>query len=214
MRHTARRTATGSGSTCISNFRSREEVLGSVNFIFEQIMRRELGGICYDGQAALYPGASYDPQLDGQGRSLNRAELILVDTSDDGLAGETGREREARAVARRIKELLLSGRVLDKASGTYRAPRYKDIVILTRSIKGWADVFAAVLGEEGIPAYAGSREGYFETYEVSVLLDYLRILDNFMQESAADGCTDLPVCRSERAAAGGHPQCISGTSLL
>lgn len=164
------------------NFRSREEVLGSVNFIFEQIMRRELGGICYDGQAALYPGASYDPQLDGQGRSLNRAELILVDTSDDGLAGETGREREARAVARRIKELLLSGRVLDKASGTYRAPRYKDIVILTRSIKGWADVFAAVLGEEGIPAYAGSREGYFETYEVSVLLDYLRILDNFMQE--------------------------------
>ena len=164
------------------NFRSREEVLGSVNFIFEQIMRRELGGICYDGQAALYPGASYDPQLDGQGRSLNRAELILVDTSDDGLAGETGRERDARAVARRIKELLLSGRVLDKASGTYRAPRYKDIVILTRSIKGWADVFAAVLGEEGIPAYAGSREGYFETYEVSVLLDYLRILDNFMQE--------------------------------
>ncbi len=164
------------------NFRSREEVLGSVNFIFEQIMRRELGGICYDGQAALYPGASYDPQLDGQGRSLNRAELILVDTSDDGLAGETGREREARAVARRIKELFLSGRVLDKASGTYRAPRYKDIVILTRSIKGWADVFAAVLGEEGIPAYAGSREGYFETYEVSVLLDYLRILDNFMQE--------------------------------
>lgn len=164
------------------NFRSREEVLGSVNFIFEQIMRRELGGICYDGQAALYPGASYDPQLDGQGRSLNRAELILVDTSDDGLAGETGREREARAVARRIKELLLSGRVLDKASGTYRAPRYKDIVILTRSIKGWADVFAAVLGEEGIPAYAGSCEGYFETYEVSVLLDYLRILDNFMQE--------------------------------
>ncbi len=197
------------------NFRSREEVLGSVNFIFEQIMRRELGGICYDEQAALYPGASYEPQLDGQKRSINRAELILVDTSDDGVAeennsksgqgqgqdpgaetgekpasgtvaagttGESGREREARAVARRIKELLLSGRVLDKASGTYRAPRYKDMVILTRSIKGWADVFAAVLGEEGIPAYAGSREGYFETYEVSVLLDYLRILDNFMQE--------------------------------
>lgn len=194
------------------NFRSRDEVLGSVNFIFEQIMRKELGGILYDEQAALYPGASYEPQMDEQGKSINQAELILVDTSDDHEAGEssqtgeekaadacgeegrttetqaarpsvgTGREREARAVARRIKELLKYGRVLDKASGTYRAPRYKDMVILTRSIKGWADVFAAVLGEEGIPAYAGSREGYFETYEVSVLLDYLRILDNFMQE--------------------------------
>ncbi len=30
--------------------------------------------------------------------------------------------------------------------------------------------------------YVGSREGYFETYEVSVLLDYLQILDNERQD--------------------------------
>lgn len=177
------------------NFRSREEVLTSVNFIFEQIMRKELGGILYDEEAALCPGASYEPQTDGAGESIYQTELLLVDTSEPEIKeaadaepeerkqkGGSRREMEARAVARRIKELLQSGRVLDKASGAYRAPKYGDIVILTRSIKGWADVFAAVLGEEGIPAYAGSREGYFETYEVSVLLDYLKILDNFMQE--------------------------------
>ncbi|PWJ51501.1 helicase-exonuclease AddAB subunit AddA [Faecalicatena contorta] len=177
------------------NFRSREEVLTSVNFIFEQIMRKELGGILYDEEAALCPGASYEPQTDGAGESIYQTELLLVDTSEPEIKeaadaepeerkqkGGIRREMEARAVARRIKELLQSGRVLDKASGAYRAPKYGDIVILTRSIKGWADVFAAVLGEEGIPAYAGSREGYFETYEVSVLLDYLKILDNFMQE--------------------------------
>lgn len=55
-------------------------------------------------------------------------------------------------------------------------------MILTRSIKGWADVFAQVLAEEGISAHVGSREGYFETYEVSVLLDYLQILDNERQD--------------------------------
>lgn len=177
------------------NFRSREEVLTSVNFIFEQIMRKELGGILYDEEAGLCPGASYEPQTDGAGESIYQTELLLVDTSEPEIKGAVDeepeerkqkggsrREMEARAVARRIKELLQSGRVLDKASGTYRAPKYGDIVILTRSIKGWADVFAAVLGEEGIPAYAGSREGYFETYEVSVLLDYLKVLDNFMQE--------------------------------
>lgn len=161
------------------NFRSREEVLSSVNFIFEQIMRKELGGILYDEEAALCPGASYEPQVDGAGESIYQTELLLVDTAE---SEGSRREMEARTVARRIKELLQRGRVLDKASGTYRAPKYGDIVILTRSIKGWADVFAAVLGEEGIPAYAGSREGYFETYEVSVLLDYLKVLDNFMQE--------------------------------
>ncbi len=96
MRHTARRIATGSGLTCIRISRSREEVLGSVNFIFEQIMRRELGGICYDEQAALYPGASFEPQLDGQKRSINRAELILVDTSDDGVARENNSKIRAR----------------------------------------------------------------------------------------------------------------------
>lgn len=174
------------------NFRSREEVLSSVNFIFEHIMRKELGGILYDKQAALYPGAAYEPQVDAAGRSINQTELLLVDTSEIQAQEEeeipppgkmrTGKELEAKAIAKRIKELLQSGRVLDKATGKYRAPRYQDIVILTRSIKGWADTFAEVLGEEGIPAYAGSQEGYFETYEVSILLDYLRILDNFRQE--------------------------------
>ncbi|MGC4019005.1 MAG: helicase-exonuclease AddAB subunit AddA [Muricomes sp.] len=166
------------------NFRSREEVLSSVNFIFEQIMRKELGGILYDEETALYPGASYEPQTDGEGKTLYETELLLIDTSvpeDEEVEDTSPRELEARAVAYRIKELMQSGKVLDKATGTYRAPRYGDMVILTRSIKGWADVFATVLGEEGIPAYAGSREGYFETYEVSVLLDYLKILDNFRQ---------------------------------
>ena len=49
-------------------------------------------------------------------------------------------------------------------------------------MKGWAEDFSAVLAEEGIPAYSVSREGYFETYEVSVLLDYLKILDNGRQD--------------------------------
>ena len=173
------------------NFRSREEVLHSVNFIFEHIMRKELGGIRYNEEAALFPGAAYEPLLDETGQSVCETELLIVDTAEQPEEGEmeatvggqeSPREREARAVAHRIKELLQNGSVLDKAAGTYRAPEYRDMVILIRSIKGWADIFSTILAEEGIPAYAGSREGYFETYEVSVLLDYLKILDNFMQE--------------------------------
>ena len=49
------------------NFRSRPEVLESVNFIFRQIMGEDLGGIAYDEAAALYPGASFpegqDPEF-------------------------------------------------------------------------------------------------------------------------------------------------------
>lgn len=173
------------------NFRSREEVLSVVNFIFENIMQKSLGGITYDEQAALYPGASYEAVRDTLGNSLYQAELILVDTSKDKDTGlervqepeqESGREREARAVAGRIKELLKNGRVMDGETGERRPPTYKDIVILTRSSRGWADVFGRVLAQEGIPACAESREGYFETYEVSILLSYLKVLDNFRQE--------------------------------
>ncbi len=44
------------------NFRSRREVLDSVNDLFYRIMGKTLGGVEYDAQAALYPGASY-PEL-------------------------------------------------------------------------------------------------------------------------------------------------------
>lgn len=173
------------------NFRSRPEVLDSVNFIFRKIMRRELGGIVYDEQAALYPGAEFEPVIRADGSPAQETEVILLDASkpefsedaaDRVYAEGNARQLEARAVAKRIKELIRDARVKDKETGELRKAAYRDIVILTRSIKGWADVFSAVLAEEGIPTYAGSREGYFETYEVSVLLDYLQILDNQRQD--------------------------------
>lgn len=69
--------------------------------------------------------------------------------------------------------------------------RYSDIVILIRSVKGFADVFTEVLNREGIPAYAGTREGYFATQEIGVLLDYLQVLDNRQQDIPWPRCLDL-----------------------
>ncbi|MDE6601431.1 MAG: UvrD-helicase domain-containing protein [Lachnospiraceae bacterium] len=46
------------------NFRSRREVIDSVNAVFARIMGKEMGGIVYDEKAALHPGAVY-PQREG-----------------------------------------------------------------------------------------------------------------------------------------------------
>ena len=161
------------------NFRSRAEVLDSVNYIFRQLMYRELGGIEYDDRAALYPGAQFPP-LPDHGEDPYRSELLLLDKKDTG--EDDAAQAEARMIARRIHGLIRDGSVYDKETETLRRVRYSDIVILARSIRGWAETCSSVLGEEGIPAYSVSREGYFETYEVSVLLDYLRILDNARQD--------------------------------
>ena len=160
------------------NFRSRSQVLGSVNYLFRQLMTQSLGGITYDDQAALYVGASY-PEGEGQ-----ETEVLMIDSRmEEYEAGKIPeRELEARVIARRIKELLSSFQVVDKETGDFRPVRYRDIVILTRSVQGIADVFAEVLNREGIPAYAGTKEGYFDAWEVGVVLDYLRILDNRCQD--------------------------------
>lgn len=173
------------------NFRSRKEVLDCVNHIFRQIMKKELGGIEYDDSAALYPGADFPP-VSGRQVDSWKSELLLLDKEDTGEDDE--KSAEARMIARRIKELMRSGAVLDKETRQYRSVQYRDIVILTRSIRGWAEVFSSVLAEEGIPAYSVSREGYFETYEVSVLLDYLKILDNARQDLPLAAVLTSPFC--------------------
>ena len=165
------------------NFRSRREVLDTVNLIFGKIMTKKLGGITYDEGAKLHEGASYDKR-DGM-----RSEAILVHMDafkeEQDKLEYTQREFEAKAAAKRIKELLESQQVLDKQTGTYRLVQYRDIVILTRSLKGWTNVFAEILQAEGIPTYTSNKEGYFETLEIGVLLNYLKILDN--------RCQDLPL---------------------
>ena len=161
------------------NFRSRPEVLDSVNDIFRRIMKKDLGGIEYDDSAALYPGAAFPPLPEGKEETC-RTELLLLD--EDGLKGEAKKRAEAEMIADRIHGIIRDGVVLDKETGGYRKVHYRDIVILTRSIRGWADLCSRVLAEAGIPAYSVSREGYFETYEVSILLDYLKILDNARQD--------------------------------
>ena len=84
-------------------------------------------------------------------------------------------------------------RVTDKESGKLRPLQYRDIVILTRSSRGFSDVFVEILGQEGIPAFAGTKEGYFATQEIGVLLDYLRVLDNARQDLPLTAVLSSPI---------------------
>lgn len=162
------------------NFRSRWEVLESINYLFRQIMTKALGGIVYDEQAALYPGAEY-PECEGGFSAATEVLMIDTNTSEDE-AQIREKELEARAIAGRIRKLMRCHKVTDKTTGKLRPVRYSDIVILIRSTKGYADTFIEILNREGIPAFAGTTEGYFSTQEIGVLLDYLRVLNNPKQD--------------------------------
>lgn len=70
----------------------------------------------------------------------------------------------------------------DKDGQSYRKACYKDMVILLRSMSGWSEVFVNVLMNEGIPATAQTRTGYFATAEVETVLGLLSVIDNPMQD--------------------------------
>ena len=61
------------------NFRSREEVLAGINFIFYQIMGESLGGVEYDEDAALYAGAVFEENSEPV---LRETELLLVESDE------------------------------------------------------------------------------------------------------------------------------------
>lgn len=181
------------------NFRSRAEVLEAVNQIFEQIMGKSLGEVEYDEDAALYPGAEFPekPEEDDDDEEEETPCCQILLTETDALSVESSeksvQEIEARMIGEEIRNLVGSELVWDKKENAYRPIRYQDCVILLRTISGWAENFVNVLMDMGIPAYATSKTGYFAAQEVQTILNYLRILDNPMQEIPFTGVLMSPL---------------------
>ena len=112
-------------------------------------------------------------------------EILLADSNDELLEDTEFSDKktlEAKIVAEEIRHLMKTQPVTDKATGELRAARYSDIVILLRSLSGWADSLVEVLNENGIPAHTVSSTGYFSTVEVQTVLSMLRLLDNPRQD--------------------------------
>ncbi len=164
------------------NFRSRDSVLTFTNDIFYQIMKRNLGGVDYTDEAALYCGADYPA---GEKEDAFDSEILLTTTQEleEGTKQQISKqELEAKLIADRIRKMVGKEEVVDEETGEFRKVRYGDIVILLRSLSEWADLFAEVLNANGIPAHTVSRTGYFSTLEIRTVLNYLRILDNPRQD--------------------------------
>ena len=164
------------------NFRSRDSVLTFTNDIFYQIMKRNLGGVDYTDEAALYCGADYPAS---EKEDAFDSEILLTTTQEleEGTKQQISKqELEAKLIADRIRKMVGKEEVVDEETGEFRKVRYGDIVILLRSLSEWADLFAEVLNANGIPAHTVSRTGYFSTLEIRTVLNYLRILDNPRQD--------------------------------
>lgn len=165
------------------NFRSRKNVIKTVNFLFAQLMRKDFGNIQYDETEALFLGAEYQ-EKEGQDYAT---ELLVLDIpkEKEPLAEQeeyTKVELEARMIAKRIQQFVKEDYVYDKKKQEFRSAGYGDIVILLRTMQGYAEVITEVLKEYDIPTMVTSRTGYFASIEVQTVLNMLAVVDNPKQD--------------------------------
>ncbi len=173
------------------NFRSRKEVIYSINYIFEKIMSMKNGQCNYDGDETLKCGnKSY---IDDENLSF-KTEINIIDLKDKNelpliQEGENEKkeeiqideelsktEIEARCIAAQIESIIQNVMVQDGTA--LRKATYRDIVILLRSVKEKAQIIEKTLKDNNIPVFSDTSASIFEGDEVKLVLSFLKILDN------------------------------------
>ncbi|MBQ3123729.1 MAG: helicase-exonuclease AddAB subunit AddA [Firmicutes bacterium] len=159
-----------------TNFRSKKSVVDAVNCIFENSMSG------YDEDAALHQGLL--PDCD-EGLGYKTEIHLLCETESDTLPDEIAEMKKDEAEAYAAVDLIkknLGLEIYDAKKGEYRKVENKDIVILMRGVKNSGAVFQKVLSDNDIPAYMDDSDGYFDTVEVEVFLNLLKLVDNRRQD--------------------------------
>jgi len=176
------------------NFRCSEPIINAVNCIFTHIMSEQLGEVNYDEEVKLVHATQEKPL------SQAAVEVLIVDRDaeadhkdEEDLLEEADQiEIEARLIAERIKDLV-NQQLFDPRLNQYRPVNYRDIVVLMRATSRWVGVFQEIFLAENIPCYADVNSGYFDTVEIAIFLDLLRLIDNKRQDIPLVGVMRSPI---------------------
>ncbi len=163
------------------NYRSRTEVVDSVNAIFEEIMNPELGGIPYTENERLYAKADYPNTVND-----NTSKLILTDTGKK--VKKYVKEMECACLADIVEKLIASKReIYDKKEKIMRPVRYKDIAVLLRAPSNWRKDIGTSFDNKGIPFFVEGMGKFYEAKEIQDIINFLRIVDNPLNDIALFG---------------------------
>lgn len=166
-----------------SNFRSRQNIIDLVNYIFYDMMTKEIGEVEYNSDEALVKGAKFagdDP----------KTEIILIENEseeeDEGGDDETDEQQketvaaECSVVAQKVKKMLDDGVPVYEDEKLRRCvPGDFCVLLRTGNLAAqYIKAFEAV----NVKAATDSVKGYLGAREVSLALSMLRVIDNPMQD--------------------------------
>lgn len=167
------------------NFRSRKPVIDAVNYFFEGLMTAETGEINYsDESERLVCGAGFD------NGNNSPVEVDIID-EEQPLLSYFGFDNEQLFVAQRIAELIQSGVTVEE-NGEVRKALPSDFCVLTRGRSAHKGLSKA-LEYVGLKCSFDGSEGYLRSREVSVILNFLRVIDNPANDIALLSVMESPV---------------------
>lgn len=162
----------------VFNYRSSKIVLDSINYIFNQIMDKSIGGLEYylDESARLnydYVGKENNKKEEARQRFFTETHLateLLIDIYDPKSSLDK-EQYEAHMVAQKImtlkKNMTLKNQPVD----------FKDMVVLMRSTTAFL-TFKKVFDAYGIPNHIVLSQGFMNSNEIMNMITFLKAIDN------------------------------------
>ncbi|MCI6230877.1 MAG: helicase-exonuclease AddAB subunit AddA [Lactobacillus johnsonii] len=164
------------------NFRSTKRVTKTVNSLFNPILTANFGGIDYKKEGQLQFGATYYPT-----DLPTASEYIFTDKKQTQASFEEnfGDEMdfsEIQMVITRIKQLKEENfQVWDRKTQLRRPLEYSDIAIITRTRSDNLQVMQE-FAKADLPLFVTDAQNYFQTFELVMIMNYLRLIDNPQQD--------------------------------
>lgn len=202
MRNFRRSAELGKTLNLTSSFRSHPALIDAINRIFSRLFDESFGGTAYTSAEQLTAAReeienstlAAEPRIQIYVLPAPKAKEVESDDDTDGADAEQEDdaeddriEREARWVARRIREALprLSVPARDTTGKLVLRPaRLTDFAVLLRAAQGKAIKVVNILREEGVNAATVGREEVLDSTEGEDILNALRVIVNRRQDLA------------------------------
>ncbi len=170
-----------------ANFRSHSGITDAVNFIFEHLCSKRLGGTEYGKDEALIPKGLYTTE----DAERSHVELHFSQNGDES----DKFWEDCVYIADRIEKLIGEKTQISVGGGERRPLRYGDIVVLCRT-GDLAEPLGKELKKRNIPLISSGGRKLTEAHEVQVVLSLLKVLDNPYRDVPLAAVLLSPLCGS------------------
>lgn len=171
-----------------TNFRTNKNIISGINELFSKIMSKEIGKIDYNENERLIPGR------DEEIKSKIEVHFIKDEENNEDYFEKplTKEEKEYNYLAVLINNLLKQD-IYDSELKAFRKTKFSDICILARSANTKIKPLKEIFNKYSIPINSEKETEYFKTHEISIIKDFLNIINNFKDDLSLLGVMRGPI---------------------